>query len=158
LGKRQKKTKKTKPVSSPEKDKGELPKIPEVVTPPKNQYDYGYYPEVESAKVVTVKMLNKVFNNACNNIKDAVPKAIKFHFIKRILDRNLETEVLNRWDELKAREMEINDKDIENSELHDIMNVTTEQAEKRSKLQVAENALKEAVKMLEVLRKKKKHG
>ena len=87
-----------------------------------------------------------------------MPKAIKYHFIKRILDRNLETEVLNRWDELKEREMEMSDKDIENSELHDIMNVTREQADKRSKLQVAENALKEAVKMLEVLRKKKKHG
>ena len=87
-----------------------------------------------------------------------MPKAIKYHFIKRILDRNLETEVLNRWDELKEREMEMSDKDIENSELHDIMNVTREQAEKRSKLQVAENALKEAVEMLEVLRKKKKHG
>ena len=87
-----------------------------------------------------------------------MPKAIKYHFIKRILDRNLETEVLNRWDELKEREMEMSDKDIENSELHDIMNVTREQADKRSKLQVAENALKEAVEMLEVLRKKKKHG
>jgi hypothetical protein len=87
-----------------------------------------------------------------------VPKAIKFHFIKRILDRDLETEVLNRWDELKEREMKMGDKDVENSELHDIMNSTSEQAEKRSKLQVAENALKEAVEMLEVLRKKKKHG
>lgn len=153
-----KKSKKTKPVSSPEKDKGELPKIPEVVTPTKNQYDYGYYPEVESSEVVTVKMLNNVFDNARNNIKDAVPKAIKFHFIKRILDRDLETEVLNRWDELKEREMKMGDKDVENSELHDIMNSTSEQAEKRSKLQVAENALKEAVEMLEVLRKKKKHG
>jgi benzoyl-CoA reductase/2-hydroxyglutaryl-CoA dehydratase subunit BcrC/BadD/HgdB len=87
-----------------------------------------------------------------------VPKAIKFHFIKRILDRDLEIEVLNRWDELKEREMKMGDKDVENSELHDIMNSTSEQAEKRSKLQVAENALKEAVEMLEVLRKKKKHG
>jgi len=145
--------------SSPQaKVKDELHKIPEVATPhiQPNYNSYDYYPEVESCEEVTIKMLNNVFNIARDNIKDAVPKAIKFHFIKRILDRDLETEVLNRWDDLKEREREISDEEMEYSELFGIMNTTKEETEKRLKLKLAENALKEAVDMLEVLRKKKK--
>lgn len=85
-----------------------------------------------------------------------MPKAITYHFISRILARDLETEVQNRWDALREREKDISDEDIEYSELFGIMNTTKEEAEKRLKLELAENALKEAVDMLEVLRKKKK--
>lgn len=121
----------------------------------------GQYPvEVESCENVTVKMLKNVFNTACNNIKDSVPKAIKFHFIKRILDRDLETEVLNKWDQLKEREREFkSDEEIlEKSELFSIMNVTKEQTEKMTKLKRAEKSLKEAVAMMMKLQRMKKYN
>ena len=65
-------------------------------------------------------------------------------------------EVLNKWDALLERDREISDEEMEYSELFGMMDTTKEETEKRLKLKLAENALKEAVDMLEVLRKKKK--
>lgn len=111
---------------------------------------------MESYEEVTLSMLENVFNIARDNIKDSVPKAIKSYFTKRILGRKLEMEVLNKWDTLLEREREISDEEMEYSELFGMMNTSKEETEKRLKLKLAENALKEAVDMLEVLRKKKK--
>merc|ERR1739844_40974 len=96
----------------------------------------------ESYEQVTVKVLNNVFDIARNNIKDGVPKAIKYFFIKRILDRDLETEVVNMWDTFKEREKDIGEEDKGQSELPKIMEATDEDKEKRLKIKVAENALK----------------
>merc|ERR1712038_517438 len=105
----------------------------------------------ESCEQVTIRLLTNVFNIARNNIKDAVPKAIKFYFVERIRDRKLEDEVLDMWEALKERESEISEDDKEKSEVSRIMEGTDEEKMNRAKMKVAENALKEAVELLEKL-------
>jgi len=103
----------------------------------------------ESCEQVTIKVLTNVFNIARNNIKDAVPKAIKFYFVERIRDRKLEGEVLDMWEALKERESKISKDDKEKSEVSRIMEGTDEEKMNRAKMKVAENALKEAVELFE---------
>jgi len=140
-------------LSSPSSN-GEMTNSPTTCQP--DHSPHGYYPKIESHEEVTVSMLNNIFNIARDNIKDSVPKAIKFYFIKRILSRDLEMEVLSKWDALLEREREISEEEMEYSELLGMMDKTKEETEKRLKLKIAENALKEAVDMLEVLRKKQR--